>query len=371
VADDLTGACDAAVAFSQRGLRTRVALTEMPKEEAYIEVCAFSTGSRDLPVEEAVRRLSNIATICSFATTPCLFKKIDSVFRGNTAREIAAAVTLFGADLSIVAPAYPALGRICRNGVIHVHDLDGERTIQAMDVLRSVGLDPRLLACEATPEILEKEMLKTARLHRNGMVYCDAIEQSDLEAVVEAAARLRQRILWIGSGGLAHALAATHQPHISQATEISSGTVLMFVGSDHPVTSHQLHHLRAASDVICWHPGTHHPEGIANAIAVLIPIDLGSTKELELTHLAQQFDPCRVSCLFMTGGDTATFVCRALGIKSLDLQVEFAPGLPQGLANGGRFKGKTVVLKSGGFGEASVMSRIVDSFAPRERYLRE
>ena len=83
------------------------------------------------------------------------------------------------------------------------------------------------------------------------------------------------------------------------------------------------------------------------------------------------FAPHHVSCLFMTGGDTAALVCRALGIESLDLEIELAPGLPQGTAAGGRFGGCTVVLKSGGFGESSIMSRLVDQFGHRERCVLE
>ena len=371
MADDLTGACDAAVAFADRGLRTRVVLTGMSKDDESAEVYALSTGSRDLPVEEAIQRLSELAASPEIVGFQCLFKKVDSVFRGNTAHEIAAAVRLFGTDLAVVAPAYPVLGRISLNGVIHVRDLDGERHVQAVEALRSAGLEPDFVAARGSPEILEAEMLKTAHRNRNGVVYCDAVDEADLEEVVQAAGRLRLRVLWIGSGGLAHAVAATRPMHAAPAASSTVGTVLIFAGSDHPVSLHQLHHLRERGDIVCWSPGSLRPEGVASTGAVVIPVDCGSTAEREIADLARRFDPHDVSCLFMTGGDTAALVCRALGIESLDLQTEFAPGLPQCAAAGGPFGGRTVVLKSGGFGDADTISRIVDQFARRERCVLE
>ncbi|MES1261271.1 MAG: four-carbon acid sugar kinase family protein, partial [Acidobacteriota bacterium] len=54
IADDLTGACDAAVRFRLRGAKTRVALTGATEP---CEVLAVSTDSRGLCAAEAGARL--------------------------------------------------------------------------------------------------------------------------------------------------------------------------------------------------------------------------------------------------------------------------------------------------------------------------
>jgi uncharacterized protein YgbK (DUF1537 family) len=41
---------------------------------------------------------------------------------------------------------------------------------------------------------------------------------------------------------------------------------------------------------------------------------------------------------------------------------EFAPGLPQGIAQGGVLDGVPVILKSGGFGREDVLCQIADRF---------
>jgi uncharacterized protein YgbK (DUF1537 family) len=96
----------------------------------------------------------------------------------------------------------------------------------------------------------------------------------------------------------------------------------------------------------------------------VVPVRRGHTTESDICSAMQGFSPQDVSCLFMTGGDTATLVCRALGIQSLQLRDEFEPGLPRGVAAGGAFAGCTVILKSGGFGETDVLCRIARTFQP-------
>jgi uncharacterized protein YgbK (DUF1537 family) len=338
------------------------------------EVCAVSTDSRDVPVEEAVMRLSEVAAGREIADSACLFKKIDSVFRGNTAHEIAAATRLFGAELSIVAPAYPAMGRISVDGIIHVRDLNGQRQVRAVDTLRAAGLEAAVISTGKSQEFIAARMLEVADQRpsgRNGVIYCDAIDQSDLETIVRAAQSVRRRILWIGSGGLAHALAAGYSKRTAQPSTPSSGAVLIFVGSNHPVSNRQLQYLREREGVVCWAPGSSRPASDISTGAFVIPVDCRTATEQEIVDLMQHFEPERVSCLFMTGGDTAALVCRALGVEEIDLQTELASGLPQGFLAGGPFSGCTVVLKSGGFGDVTTISRVVDRFTHRERCVLE
>lgn len=65
----------------------------------------------------------------------------------------------------------------------------------------------------------------------------------------------------------------------------------------------------------------------------------------------------------MTGGETAAQICRVLGIKTLRLTHEIAPGIPAGVAEGGSFDGVPVILKSGGFGSPDLLHRISQTFA--------
>jgi uncharacterized protein YgbK (DUF1537 family) len=94
---------------------------------------------------------------------------------------------------------------------------------------------------------------------------------------------------------------------------------------------------------------------------LLVRIELGQTTADEIRRALASHEPAQTGCLFMTGGDTAHFVCRALQIRSLRLLHEFAPGVPVAVAEGGRFDGVRVVLKSGGFGEPDLLCRLLEA----------
>ncbi len=123
IADDLTGACDAAIAFTTVAHPVTVHLT--PEVPAHQGVCAITTNSRDIAPAECKRRIAALQIDLPAGLN--VFKKIDSVFRGNTFAEIAMAAQCFPADLVLIAPAYPALGRRVRAGELHVQDRPWKR----------------------------------------------------------------------------------------------------------------------------------------------------------------------------------------------------------------------------------------------------
>lgn len=66
--------------------------------------------------------------------------------------------------------------------------------------------------------------------------------------------------------------------------------------------------------------------------------------------------------LVLSGGDTASVVCRALDARAIELRREIAPGIPCGVIVGGAFDGLPVVTKSGGFGPPDALIEVADFF---------
>ena len=95
VADDLTGACDAAVHFAMRGIRPAVVLVARGASAAGARMVAISTESRDLAPDDIRRALFAAAAEFPGDCAARVFKKIDSTLRGNTGVEIAAALEAF------------------------------------------------------------------------------------------------------------------------------------------------------------------------------------------------------------------------------------------------------------------------------------
>ena len=338
VADDLTGACDTAAAFASRGIHTEVdPSSRIPALKS--TVVATCTATRDVAPAAAAAAIHKLSTDPALAAFPHLFKKIDSVFRGNTFVEIAAAVRAFPDRFAVIAPASPRHGRTCTNAILRVEDLTGRSSVPLRPLFEQQGFIPRYIAADLG---LAAE-IRQAQRQANSAVFCDSNSDYDLAVIIEAAESLHVPILWIGSSGLAHALAATFPQQPMKPTPIMPGHVLLLTGSDHAVSVSQLDHLRQQNEL---------------ALTV-IRVERSVTTDEEIRHATRHASPREVSCLVLNGGDTALQVCRALAIEALELGTEFAPGVPQAIARGGRFDGATVILKSGGFGEADLFSQIL------------
>ena len=367
VADDLTGACDSAVAFAGRGLEVEVPLWSNG-DPSSAGVCAVSTESRDIPEAAAMERVR--AALSEVPATGEVFKKIDSVLRGNTYAEIRAAVELFPSALVVMSPAYPVLGRTVKGGVLRIEDGTQKRAIDLREGLHRSGIgDPVLLPVGASQEKLAAGMHEAMRT-TSRLVLCDAEGEQDLQAAVTAARSLGCRVLWVGSGGLAHALAHDlPQRVVEHRTEgEGDGRVLLFIGSDHAVTTKQVAILKQVAEVgesaveACMSQTL--PEHV-----LVLKVSRGITTEQQIQQALSSTGDKGIRCCLLTGGDTAALVLRASGVRSLRLTGEFAPGLPRGVAKGGVLDGVPVILKSGGFGREDVLCRIVDRFAGRREFV--
>lgn len=350
LADDLTGACDSAVAFVASGRPVRVILdaasvisTQSCEDDGIGAVWALTMESRNLPLEQAGKRVvESIAILQAGLQNRILFQKVDSAGRGNFGAEIAAALRASGAALALVAPAFPGAGRTVQGGILHVRDWSGQHTsIRLRDLFPSdyVGLIDSLSVGTAG-EL--RHSLRRALANGTRILLCDAVSQEDLEELTAAALRLEQRLLWVGSAGLAHALADNLPQlgsHTAEPTSPRSGEVLLFSGTPHLVTSHQLSHLVESPDQRTGR--THRIDWIATPEAQVIAA----------------FDAQPVAALILTGGETAAFALRSLAASGIRLAGEIARGIPWGFIEGGMADGCVVVTKSGGFGQRDALAR--------------
>lgn len=349
LADDLTGAADAAVAFTRICSDVRVDIhIHAPRPGA---VVAWSSDTRDTEPARLKQRIH--AVLHNLPESAILFKKVDSVFRGNTFAEIREVLRTSDYDLAVLAPAYPQVGRRIEKGVLYVDGISEAEPMNLIHELPEMPLLPTGLA-EAQIEARFRVVLN----QRQRAVLCDANTQEHLEAVVRVVRSLQVRTLWIGSGGLAHALAAT-----SSASPLSApvqrqrkpaGIVCYFIGSDHPVTLRQMERLQSR-----YEGGSYFLKKVLR----------GYTSEPMIRGALREAAERPIGALVMTGGDTAGLVCRALGITAIRLSRELVPGVPVGTAVGGAYDGTPLLLKSGGFGPEELLCDIQAQFSDQEIYL--
>jgi uncharacterized protein YgbK (DUF1537 family) len=69
------------------------------------------------------------------------------------------------------------------------------------------------------------------------------------------------------------------------------------------------------------------------------------------------------AALVLTGGDTASLICRAAGVQHIDLRGEIVSGIPRGVLRGGELNGMPVATKSGAFGNSDAFIKIADFFS--------
>lgn len=117
LADDLTGALDTGVQIAQLQVNTQVRLYAGPDtlrsaEEA--EVLVIDTESRHLPPERAAELVSGLVREAAAQGVPYLYKKTDSVLRGNVGAELIAAAQAAGVRPLPFVPAWPENGRTTR-----------------------------------------------------------------------------------------------------------------------------------------------------------------------------------------------------------------------------------------------------------------
>jgi uncharacterized protein YgbK (DUF1537 family) len=345
LADDLTGALDTAAELTALCGSVRVlwdsAATATPQPDSV----ALDSGTREAARDAAIARVQALAP--ALAGAGIAYKKADSLLRGHVAAELAACFGLGAWHHCIFAPAFPAQGRITRNGHILVRQAGGDWSRVGEDSLLA------LLAAEGLPV---RPGFLDAPLPP-GIAVFDAETEDDLAHLAAVGRQVQAPVLWCGSGGLARALAGNTRVRPST---VLKPPVLGLFGSDQQATARQL-----AACGPCWirlaDGGSAEAARIAQQMdaagVALTSLDLpaGLSRgeaaqriEAAFTDLAHRLP--RPGTLLAAGGETLRALCRGLGAQSLQATGLVAPGVPRSVMQGGAWDGIAVVSKSGAFG---------------------
>lgn len=328
IADDLTGAFDAAGPFAGRGLSVAVALHPGAMAEALstgCDVLAVSTQSREISAQEAASRVATV--VASLPKGTRIFKKVDSRLKGNVASELAA----LGPKHLLVAPAIPEFGRIVEDG--HVRGFGVGTPISVRDALGELA------------------------------TLADVPDTSSKSEMIAALLAAPSDTLVVGARGLAEAMAE----QMTGLTETKlvpriRGKVLMVIGSRDPITVAQVAALRkrrgvdwreAANGVMADHAS---PEDMTVVQATPGKTSVAGSDVAEA--LAKSVHPgltAEADAIFLTGGATAESVLRLMGLNVLRLEGEVLSGVPLSWSGS-----QAVILKSGGFGNEDTLVRLAE-----------
>jgi uncharacterized protein YgbK (DUF1537 family) len=134
LADDVSGALDAAAGFFLAGWPVRVVLSaEGWRDVKPGELVAFSTETRNAAPTHAAHVLTAALAAAQARGGRLVYKKIDSTLRGPVAAELAALLAARKEWRVLFAPANPRAGRTVRGGVLRVHGVPVHETAFARD----------------------------------------------------------------------------------------------------------------------------------------------------------------------------------------------------------------------------------------------
>lgn len=403
IADDLTGACDSGIQLHKRGYAVQVlidAAAYKGLEDRPQYIYAVNTDTRSIPPEEAYEKVYTTATALQKNGITWFYKKVDSVLRGSTGRELEAMLDALGYDVAIIAPAFPTNGRrviggrlLVDNGCVSanfsgveaveatsqgkcgsiglacIRGLNGESFVSEVTALRERGIRLILTDCET-----DEDMKQVAR----------GLEQLPLKALPAGSAGLIAQLHFSGEMPPKDGWWKLGQPR--------QAPVIMVIGTRHPVTVAQVEKMKERPDtrfILLESEGLSHEtleERLAQALEgqekaegpccivittqriygeageeTVIHSDLFNgliTEALaELTkRVLYHYTDCS---LILSGGATASAVFGRLGAHRITLLEEPLPGIVAGYTKQGE-KHILVATKSGGFGDNAALTQLID-----------
>ena len=391
IADDLTGALDTGVKFSEAGIKTAV-YTRRPENEAGDEeVTVLCADTRHLPHREAYREIRSIVEQ-NRERFPYIMKKTDSGLRGNIGAELQAVLDGAGEACLAFLPALPEMDRITRGGVHYINGVPVSQSVFGRDPFDPVTEDdiPRLLRRQCASPV--RVVARGAEAEPAGAdpvidVY-DAETAEDMRLAVSRILRGGSVRLLAGCAGLAQALARELSGGFSAPCPTEEKEPLLVVcGSVNRISQLQLEYAEKA--------------GVAR---VHLPLDylLGDEAESPLTDavidrcsaglplmvdtLAETTSECPISPeeledrryrishrlgglvkimmdrgithrIMIIGGDTLLALMEAAGCTALTPVCEVDRGVVLFTME---YRGHTyrIMSKSGGFGSEDLLTRI-------------
>lgn len=400
VADDLTGAVDSAATYrsanphatclvipwgpnpSQRW--NQVNLKYRP------DLLCISTDSRNIDAATAAVRVGD-ATSWAVAHEFHLVKKIDSLLRGNIAAELDTFIRVATkANFAFLfAPALPSQGRVTIGGqqfagahLVEESEAAGDPLAPALssrlETFISGDFPIKHLSLEGTRETgLDERLGCLTKGH--AVVIADAQTEADMTRLRCAALKLRSVAL-IGSSGILGGAPTKVQPAaLRQAADLLIITAsrrnevkeqIAYFGANVPkartiwLDPEDLPTAGALAKSVLGTLGGGHNCLLTVASSAILNSDMHERrlKAAELVALLANCllqateRPDRPLLAAIIGGDLAQAFCTVASIEALEVQASSSQGgaLCKVLGSN-RFQGLSIVMRSGGFGDASAL----------------
>lgn len=392
IADDFTGSNDTGVQMSKRGIPVDVIL--FPEESMVLDrSVVLDTESRNIDGASSANKVGQLFDkLTAHNHFDLYYKKIDSTLRGNIKEEVAVIMEKIGAEKLLFAPAFPEIGRTTLDGV---HYVNGERlreTEFAQDPIKPLVSDELkdFLPSNQTQHHSLDEV-ESGSLDLSGAFAhtFDADKFSDLVEIAKAGLALEEKVLWIGSAGLAEAIFYTMQPKPPALGVVASVSAVAFEQLDY--AEKELFNIFQIPVEQLMQDAKHHD--IADEVAqslldgndtILTPTRTRADLEASIAYgqklgftpaetstrvkdsmgliVREVLEKVTVSGIYMTGGDTAIAIINQLEASGASILKEVETGVVLSKLSGGQWDQLHVITKAGAFGNKQTLVNSMESF---------
>jgi uncharacterized protein YgbK (DUF1537 family) len=416
IADDLTGALDAGVHFTEKGIATEVIpvfnrTVPIIDLAETVEVIVVNTESRHLPAEEAASQVAFAVGFGMDHGARFIYKKTDSTLRGNIGSELEALMKTAGVYQIPFIPAYPALGRFTKEGFHYIGHQLLHQTRFAEDPLEPINNSyiPEILGRQTSCKInvvplpFESDFYQKESKEREIFVF-DCSSDLDLAQIGDVFRKNKQLTVVAGSAAIASFLAGMLS--FSEArteSSVGAGNCLIVNGSLNHVSIEQIEILEKTSlNSIILDPefldsDVDPHERWTDLISVVkkkmeedpnllisssrssedlmrylfrkynspIPKDVFSRAAHRFAHfIAKIPETIDIGVMIIVGGDTLMALVKEMGITSLHPVREILSGVVLSWVEM-RNRSLYLITKPGGYGEKDTLLRIVQNYKNR------
>jgi len=379
VADDLTGAADAAAPFATAGLRTCVVLEPVVLPKRY-DCIALDAEARWRTADEAAERIATF--VAKLRDADGLMLKVDSTLRGFVGAMVKAAWQASRRHWALFAPAVPTQGRLVRDGKLFVHETPIHQSPFASEPpapitdpriahrLETTGLVGRQLVHASLAAVRNPQRLRQLFARAMSMRACviaDAETDDDLRQLVTTAMAMERPPLWVGAMGLTRAIAHFVKGEWVAPKWQPAKRILCVIGSPNPVSLRQWQTLQRHGAVGLTLAPPLRQELPAEGIVAVRLVGLDRLVQAMTPQLLRRYLRSWLTswlrltpndALVLVGGFTARMVADVLRATRLEVFGELEAGVPFGMFVRRRGVPLLCALKAGGFGTPMTLQRV-------------
>ncbi len=403
LADDFTGALDTGIQFAKNGAETSV--TADPDSDfsgSDARVLVIDTETRHMTPEAAGERIADIVSRAVRSGVTFIYKKTDSALRGNVGAELGALLRASGGDVVHFVPAFPAMRRVVRGGVLYVDGVPVAESVFGKDPFEPVTCSEvsEILARQTDTPVVTADMPEAAP---RGIVVYNAETDDGIGAITGALDLEGRTVLLAGCAGLAASLGARFRfsGGRRELPDCRKG-LLVVCGSVNEVTRRQVARARGAgfgyenlpirdklTDFLQTPEGDARIAGLVDRIRendsfIIDTNDLpgeetaagwGAEHGMEIREVgaaiadslgylvSRLLDESPDRMLLLTGGDVLFHSMSRMGVTRLKPLAEVSPGV---ILSSFVYRGRErfVLTKSGGFGGEDLLTELGGRYRP-------